>query len=774
MKRLLWFVTFLVFCVAGRARAIGNFTNSGRVLDKDGRAVAMAMVTYLSMDRRLDYTYTDANGYFTASSTAHAGRPGAVPQGAAAPGGVVDTLRIGKTGYEPVLVPIKSYTEQIGTVRLALIDVEAKVNAVMAKHAGDEGWMRGQITGALLETPDADVVSGKLGSVLAEMDQAFPTTNAWADAMDARQKAAMTAGNVPLLAGGLVVHGWAYRLVQENGEKAPGESKILAGLDPVRRKGGNGVIFPHNSGLGCMNDPDLVQQAYRVMALEARGVGINWTLAPFVEPLRNLKSGRCFESFSEDPAVAMQLSKAAILGLQGSDLSSPYTIAASAKYFLGSGGCVNGKTWGDAAIAPEPVMKSLFLPPYQSAIDAGVAAILVDRHSWMGKPMLESPDLLTSLLKKEMKFDGMVVADWTDGSNPEPNPSPDADAKKYPPFPNAWTASYMGTAAGFVGNGVDMSIAGDSYKEFVAGIQSALAGGKITKDRLADAVRRVLRVKARMGLLDNRKVLAERDLTDLIYSPLHREIARQCVRESLVLLKNSDHLLPLKPNQRIMVVGKAAGIEGLLCGGFTRVGRQGDDGVFIDRIATNISKAIKTRIDPKTGGKVYDLETFDGGDRSEWSHIEKFENDVDVIVAVLYECSYADWNGDDGNRAGREVGYYAGSGSSIEFTKSRMMKALIQYHGKVPMVLLLVSGRPEVIDPEYLANCKSVVACWLPGSECQGVADVLFGDYDFRGKLNHTWPAAVSQVPINAGNLGDVKGSGGDPLFPPGYGLSYK
>ena len=280
-----------------------------------------------------------------------------------------------------------------------------------------------------------------------------------------------------------------------------------------------------------------------------------------------------------------------------------------------------------------------------------------------------------------------------------------------------------------------------------------------------------------MGLLDdknNQKALANRDLTPLIYSPLHREVARQCVRESLVLLKNSDNALPLKPNQRIMVVGKAAGIEGLLCGGFTRVGRQGDDGVFVDRIATNIAKAIKGRVDTKAGGKVVELETFEGGDRSEWSHVEKFESDIDVIVAAVYECSYADWNGDDGNRAGREVGYYAGSGTKMEFTKNNMMKALIQYHGKVPIVMLLVSGRPQVLAPEFVDNSKAVVACWLPGSECQGVADVLFGDYDFRGKLNQTWPASTSQEPINAGKLGDAAGSGGAPMYNVGYGLRYK
>ncbi|MEI6492771.1 MAG: glycoside hydrolase family 3 N-terminal domain-containing protein, partial [Verrucomicrobiota bacterium] len=544
----------LVFAGAsGNAWAIGNFTNSGRVVDKDGKPVDMAMVTYQNPDRSLDYTYTDANGSFSASAAQEGAKPAAALQGATAIGGVVDTLRIGKTGYQPVLVPIKTYSEHIKTVTLVPIDIEAKVNAVMVKHQGDVTWMAGQITGALQDIPDADLTTSKPGALFAPMELTQPTAAAWADQVDAKQKASLQAGTPLLLVGGLVVHGWAYRILPDSFDRTPKPYT----QDETRKMGQNGVVFPHNSALGCMNDPELVEQAYRVMALEARGAGLNWTLAPFVEPIRNIKSGRSFESFSADPAVAAQLSRAAILGLQGTDLSSPYTIAATAKYFLGSGGTVDGKTWGDAAIAPEPVMKSLFLPSYQSAIDVGVAGILVDRHSWLGKPVCESPYLLTSLLKEQMKFDGIVVADWNDGSNPAPNPSPDPKA---PPFPNPWTPDTMSAAASFVGNGIDLNSAGGNYKEFAAALQNAVATGKVSKERLTDAVRRVLRLKAKMGLLDSRNAVVDRELTRQIDSPAHKEIARRCVRESLVLLK-SDSVLPLKRNQRILVVGKAAGIE---------------------------------------------------------------------------------------------------------------------------------------------------------------------------------------------------------------------
>ena len=676
-------LTLLFICATGHAWAIGNFTNSGRVVDKDGKPVAMAMVTYQNLDRRLDYTYTDANGNFTASPAG--AKPAASAQGAAGAGGVVDTLRIGKTGYEPVLVPIKSYTEQIKAVTLVPIDIEAKVNGVIARHQGDVAWMVGQITGALQDVPDADLAASKLGALFATLELTQPTAAAWADQVDAKQKASLQAGNPPLLVGGLVVHGWTYRILPDSFDRTPKPYT----QDETRKMGQNGVVFPHNSALGCMNDPALVEQAYRVMALEARGAGLNWTLAPFVEPIRNIKSGRSFESFSADPAVAAQLSKAAILGLQGTDLSSPHTIAATAKYFLGSGGTVDGKTWGDASIGSEAVMKSLFLPSYQAAIDAGVAGVLVDRHSWMGKPVWESPDLLTGLLKGQMKFDGVVVADWNDGSNPAPNPSPDPKA---PPFPNPWTPDSMAAAAGYVGNGMDLNSAGPNYKAFASALQNAVATGKVSKERLADAVRRVLRLKAKMGLLDSQNAMVNRELTQQIDSPAHKEIARRCVRESLVLLKN-DSVLPLKRNQRILVVGKAAGIEGLASGGFTRMGRQGDNGRFKDPVWTNIAKGFQEKVDEAPGGKVTQLETIEGS--GSWSNVEKMESNFDVIVAVVFECSYADWNGDAGNRTSLDVGYYGGSQTTIDsFTRSAMMKAMIQYHGKVPIVMVIVSGRP--------------------------------------------------------------------------------
>jgi len=167
------------------------------------------------------------------------------------------------------------------------------------------------------------------------------------------------------------------------------------------------------------------------------------------------------------------------------------------------------------------------------------------------------------------------------------------------------------------------------------------------------------------------------------------------------------------------------------------------------------------------------VETIEGS--GSWSSVEKMESNFDVIVAVVFENSYADWNGDAGNRSSLEVGYYGGSQTTIDsFTRSAMMNAMMKYHGKVPIVMVIVSGRPQVMPREFIENSGAVVMAWLPGSECGGVADVLMGDYDFRGKLNCVWPASIDQLPLNNGNLGDAKGSGGEPLFPIGFGLGYK
>ncbi len=522
---------------------------------------------------------------------------------------------------------------------------------------------------------------------------------------------------------------------------------ILYGIDAVHGHSNvlNAVIFPHNVGLGCTNDAKLAEEIGRITALEMRATGIQWTFAPCVTVVRDERWGRTYEGFSEDADISSLLGAAQVRGLQG-DLTGPLAVAACAKHYIADGGTVPSTfnagrggiaganesfggvpqatrrgvrvslNAGDVPI-DEATLRKIHLPPYIAAVKAGVATIMPSYSSWNGVKCSASKRLLTEILKDEVGFQGFLISDYSAIDQI------DRDYKK--------------AIAISINAGMDMAMVPNRYVEFITKLKQNVQDGNVPMSRIDDAVTRILRVKAAMGLLDkNRSPLADRSLWKDFGSAQHREVARRAVRESLVLLKNEGKTLPVsKQAARIHVAGKSADNIGNQCGGWT-IQWQGQTG-DVTTGGTTILAAIKKTVSSNT------QVTFSpDGTGAEGAA---------VGVVVIGERPYAEGTGDNGDLA---------LDAADIAVVDNMKKA------GIPVVVILVSGRPMIVT-DTLAKVDAFIAAWLPGTEGQGVADVLFGDYKPTGKLSFTWPRSVEQIPINVGDKTY------DPLFPFGYGLTY-
>jgi beta-glucosidase len=488
---------------------------------------------------------------------------------------------------------------------------------------------------------------------------------------------------------------------------------MIYGIDAVH--GNNNVygttLFPHNIGLGCTRDTLLVRKCAGITAMEVRATGLNWTFSPCIAVPRDIRWGRTYEGFGETPELQAMMAGAAVKGYQGETLGTPYHILACAKHYIGDGGTTGGKDQGNTEVSEEALRK-IFLPGYIKAIESGVGSIMASFNSWNGLKCHASKFLITDLLKGELKFDGFVVSDW------------EAVRQCAPDFKEAIKLS--------VNAGVDMFMEPTRAKEFMILLKQLVKEGAVPESRIDDAVRRILSVKFRMGLFEN--PFASMALADSLGNDYHRKIARQAVRESLVLLKNKKDILPLsKSKGKILVAGSKSNDLGSQCGGWT-ITWQGNTGTTTK--GTTILEALKNARGPENI-----IFSADG----------KTKVRSDIAVVVVGETPYAE-----------------GMGDNQELTlKPEDLKVI--YNVKklgVPYVVLLLSGRPLILD-KAVTDANALVACWLPGTEGSGVTDVLFGDYNFTGKLSHTWPATISQVPLN---YGDAVYS---PLFPYGYGLNY-
>jgi beta-glucosidase len=474
----------------------------------------------------------------------------------------------------------------------------------------------------------------------------------------------------------------------------------------------NITYFPQSIGMGCIQNRNLITEAYRAMATEAAAFGARAVSGPTLSTVRNERWGRTYEAFSESPEINAVCGRAAIVGLQQSSMAHNTSVCAIGMGFAGDGGTLDGICNGNTTTANDATLRSIHLPPFQAAVEDGVGAVMVAFSSWLGTKMVANSALITNTLKTSWNYKGVVISDWEEIMIP-------------------------GNVATGVNAGVDLAMVPGSASTFITQLTTAVGDGVVPQSRIDDAVRRILRLKFKLDLFEF--PTPDQSLAAQIGSAAHRATARQCVRESMVLLKNSG-TLPLSKSADIHIVGSWADSIKYQCGGWTR-GWQGPADSKLPS-GTTIRQAL--------AGACTGQVTYSATGTS-------IPASADVVVVVVGETPYAEAYGDK---------------ADLALTAAhRSLISACAASGK-PVVCILLSGRPMIIT-EDLAQCNAFVAAWLPGTEGGGVADVLFGDYNFTGKLSHTWPIDMEQIPINAGNLGDLSGAGGAPLFEFGFGLQY-
>jgi len=510
---------------------------------------------------------------------------------------------------------------------------------------------------------------------------------------------------------------------------------VLWGTDAVH--GHNNLIgatlFPHNIGLGAMRDPDLMEKIGAATAQEVAASGIDWAFAPTVATVRDDRWGRTYEGYSEDPELVRSYAGRFVQGLQGKAGTTAFLdsshVLATAKHFIGDGGTQNGVDRGDN-LASELQLRDIHGQGYIAALNAGVQTVMVSYNMWQGWKLHGHKYLITDVLKGRMGFDGLVVSDWN-GIDEVQGCSKDK-------------------CAAAVNAGIDVLMVPEDWKSFLAQTIAQVKSGEIPQDRIDDAVTRILRVKLRAGLFDkgqpSKRALANNRA--MLGAAEHRAIARQAVRESLVLLKNRAGLLPLDPSKKILVAGDAADNIGKQSGGWT-ISWQGTGNTNADFPgATSIYTGIQAAVSAAGGEAVL---STDGS----------YQRKPDVAVVVFGENPYAEYEGNI-----KSIDYHQTSGGA-DLALCTKLKA-----AGIPVVAVFITGRPLWMNPEINASDAFVVA-WLPGTEGAGIADVIFRSpkgavaNDFRGKLSFSWPKSANQFALNRGD------SAYEPAFPYGFGLTY-
>jgi len=537
---------------------------------------------------------------------------------------------------------------------------------------------------------------------------------------------------------------------------------LLYGVDAIH--GHNNVqgatIFPHNIGLGAMRDPELVERIAQVTAKEILASGVEWTFAPTLAVAKDIRWGRTYESYSQDSNLVKSYAAPFVKGLQGK--LDDDSVIACVKHWVGDGGTTYGMDQGETSLSEEE-LRSVHVAPYLPALDAGTLTVMVSFNSWNGEKCHGHKYLVNDLLKNELGFQGFVISDW-DGIN-------------Y--LSHDWKECIeRGMNAG-----IDMFMVSDDWRGFLASMHELLDEGKVTSERLDDAVRRILRVKFIYGLFEKPRPKERKWSGSKSFgSKEHRNVAREAVRKSLVLLKNEKDILPLNKNSRILVAGKSADDTGHLCGGFT-IAWQG---------VSDSQKTSKSFPDSeKSSGYQSPWATVEqgavDGATSIWQGIEKICPNAtlningnladpkkhDAAIVVIGETPYAEGKGDIREDDGiiGEMGHIIQGEMKILNSYGHSLK-LSDLHPEdisainnirkkgVPVVAIYVGGRPLVANDE-IENSAAFLAAWLPGSEGAGVADVIFGDYNFQGKLSFDWPEEYNSPK-------DMKVK-----YPFGYGLNY-
>jgi beta-glucosidase len=608
------------------------------------------------------------------------------------------------------------------------LPVAKRVEDLMGRMTLEEkiGQMTMAERGAVTEDP-TQVTSLRLGAVLSGGGSvpADNTPTGWADMVDTFQERALqTRLQIP----------------------------ILYGVDSVHGHGNlfGATVFPHNIGLGATRDPKLIEQIEHVVAEETRATGPQWSFAPCVCVARDARWGRTYESFSEDPRLVTRLSSG-IRGFQGDnagDLRDKDRVLATAKHYAGDGDTEFDTAAGDYTIDQGVTITSredfarIDLAPFVAAVRRHKTGTVMPSFSsvdWtedgVGNPlkMHAHRELITDVLKSQIGFDGFVISDW-EGIHQ---------------IPGDW-ATQVRTG---VNAGIDMFMEPFSSPEFETTLLAEVNAGRVPMARIDDAVRRILTKKFEVGLFEH--PYTDRSNVDDVGSAEHRALAREAVAKSQVLLKNSQGVLPLEEDANVYVAGRNADDMGNQAGGWT-LSWQGASGQH--RIPGNTILDGIRQVAP-------DAQVTYSKDAS------APVGDADVGIVIVGETPYSEGFGDIG---GPRWGFDPEDGGVLREPKSLELQpgdaAVVDtVCDAVPKcVVLVVSGRPQVITPEQLGEIDALVASWLPGSQGEGVADVLFGKRPFTGKLSHTWPASAAQEPINVGD------SDYDPAFPYGWGLGTK
>jgi beta-glucosidase len=509
---------------------------------------------------------------------------------------------------------------------------------------------------------------------------------------------------------------------------------MLYGVDAVHGHANlaGAVVFPHNVGLGAAANPELVEALARATAREMIATGIYWNYAPVLAVPRDVRWGRTYEGYGEDPELVTSLALAALRGLQGDDLAAPDTVLGTPKHFVGDGATAFGTSpiaeglldRGDAEI-DEATLRRVHLAPYVAAVAAGARSVMVSFSSWHGVPMHAHEHLIQDVLRGELGFTGFVVSDWAGIDEV--------------------AADYDAAVVASVNAGIDLNMVPYDAGRFLASLRRAVERGAVAIERIDEAVAAILRVKFELGLFE--RPYGDAALGPAVGSDAHRALARDAVAQTLVLLKNEAGALPLRADaaQTVLVTGSGADSIGVQSGGWT-IEWQGSTASLTP--GTTLLEGLEAGFGAGTTLRHSPRGRFTGADGQPLR--------AEVGIAVVGEPPYAEWFGD-----------------SADLALPARDRALVQaLRAQVDtLVVVLLTGRPVALDG-VLEVADAVVAAWLPGSEGDGVADVLFGARDFVGRLPYSWPRDVAQLPFDFDALA-TEGCEA-PLFPRGYGLSYE
>jgi beta-glucosidase len=617
---------------------------------------------------------------------------------------------------EPTEAPIEDFGPAIYTD--ASQSVEARVEDLLKRMTMNEKI--GQMTQVEKNSiARGDITQYYIGSILSGGGGSPATSNmpkSWYEMVEGYQKEALaTRLKIPMIYGVDAVHGHGNMM--------------------------NATIFPHNIGLGAGNNPELVQKIGHATAEEILASGVPWNFAPVIAVVQDVRWGRTYEGYGEETQLVSSLGSAYIKGMQTfaeDDAASPgqtLLTLATPKHFIGDGATI----WGSSRTerykldqgnmqVPEDVLRALYLPPYQAAVDAGAMNVMTSFSSWKGTKMHAQQPLMTRILKNELGFNGFIVSDWQ------------AIDQIYPD-------DYYASVVTAINAGVDMNMVPYDYVKFIETMQQAVINEDIPEERIDDAVRRILRVKFELGLFEH--PMPDASYQSSVRSREHLDLARQAVRESLVLLTNQNNILPLsKDTPLIFVAGDGGNDLGLQSGGWT-LQWQGQPGN--DNEGTTILSGVRAAVNSETR-----IEFNREGDFSEFKNEDGSPLTADVGIVVIAEKPYAEGVGDK---------------ADISLTDAEIKLITQTKRQSNSVIVILLSGRPRVITDE-IPLADAWVAAWLPGTEGAGITDVLFGDYPFTGKLSFSWPRSNQQLPININNsVGKTDCEA--PLFPFGYGLNY-